>query len=752
MYIERREKLNAIGFEWDDVLQANWEAMYEGLKLYNAHYKDCCVPYSYDGESPGLPCKLGHWVSNQRSIIPTKAEEGNDAALDRKRRLDEVGFVWDLSHTNWMKMYEKLQEYHSVHGNCRVPKSYDLDCTSLPAKLHNWVHVQKSSVPERAENGDPVYVERKALLDSLHFDYDMTRNVLGAKWEDMFERLKSYHSVEGNCRVPLGYDDGSDGPSLSVWCRSQRSVLGKATSGNPKYLERKRLLDTLSYEFEKVDETNWMTMFDLLKKFLEEHGHCNVPFSYGSGNDDDAPRALGHWCYEQRTNVPARLDKLNSSCDYKKRKTLLDSLGFEWVVESETEKKWTASFERLKRFKEGHGHCRVPPRVSNEDSESSLYSWVKNQQGKVLPRANRRDPVALERKRRLDSIGFEWTRIYDDNWEMMFKSLVDYKDEHGHCRVPYRGNGAVDGPTGQLGVWVYRQRTSVPTKASEGDDVYIERKERLDSIGFEWTAVHSSKWEVMFAGLNRFHKKYGHARVKRDYKDVDQPLPANLESWLSTQRMQIPESIERGDEVAVERKTRLDSLGFLWRTRAPPKQYTRKGKVVNGGQASAVTLANDGQSRQRGGLAEENPVNMPNSSSRRKAKSPGRNLAATVPSPPLDAPGPNGTLFAFPDYDACKEPVKRKGAFGYYKSKFRRDVKESLDPSERTKERVLDILHDRWEQLAADEKEPYRKWARWDKLRYERDVTLFGRHQTATRKRKSSPTPRAKLSKKQRDK
>uniref|UniRef100_A0A7S2XMI0 HMG box domain-containing protein n=1 Tax=Attheya septentrionalis TaxID=420275 RepID=A0A7S2XMI0_9STRA len=609
----------------------------------------------------------------------------------------------------------------------------------LPAKLDNWVGVQKRSVPIKAEKGHPVYVERKKLLDDIKFEYD---NVSEAKWEKMFERLKQYHSTKGNCRVPDDYDDGSGGPSLCVWARRQQHVPNKAVGGDLKYVERKRLLDTLHFEYDKVDEAKWKSMFNVLKRYHSEHGHCEVPLAYGDSNND-APRALGRWCREQRKNVPVGLAKDNANSDYKERKRLLDSMGFKWVVEYEKEKKWNASFERLKSFKQENGHCIVPPDLSGQGV--SLYSWVRNQQ-KVLAKVDIGDPVYIERKKRLDSIGFEWTRMYDDQWDKMYMSLVEYKSQNGHCQVSYRGKGAVDGPSGQLGIWVYHQRTKVPQKASEGDPVYIQRKQRLDYIGFEWLDVHSSRWEGMFAGLQRFHEKHGHARVKRDYKDVDQPLPTNLGSWQSTQRKQILEDIEKGDEVAVERKQRLDSLGFVWQTRAPPKAYERNGKVIQGRQKSSATLSGEPQrSRPKEQIqAERLVVNATDSLPRQKAKLSGRSsVKATSSRRKEAAPGPHGMLVPFPDYDEREEPIMLKNAFQQFSRRLKKTVKESLDPSDQTKKNIKRALKDGWTHLAADEKEVYQKWAAWDKMRYERDVTIFEQQnkQASTcvpRKRKAS--------------
>jgi hypothetical protein len=54
----------------------------------------------------------------------------------------------------------------------------------------------------------------------------------------------------------------------------------------------------------------------------------------------------------------------------------------------------------------------------------------------------------------------------------MFAALAAYKQEHGDCRVPqkYKSNP-------QLGQWVSTQRR-------RRDSIPIERRQRLDALGF----------------------------------------------------------------------------------------------------------------------------------------------------------------------------------------------------------------------------------------------------------------------------
>ena len=126
-------------------------------------------------------------------------------------------------------------------------------------------------------------------MDKINFEYDIVHE---AKWEEIFERLNQYHSAKGNCRVPSRHDQ-CGGPSLGAWVLSQRSVPSKVVRGNPNYVERKRLLDTHPFEYDKVDDANWNSMFDVLKKYNSEHGHCEVPLAYVDNGDDVTRAALG---------------------------------------------------------------------------------------------------------------------------------------------------------------------------------------------------------------------------------------------------------------------------------------------------------------------------------------------------------------------------------------------------------------------------------------------------------------------------
>jgi hypothetical protein len=97
----------------------------------------------------------------------------------------------------------------------------------------------------------------------------------------------------------------------------------------------------------------------------------------------------------------------------------------------------------------------------------NLGAWVSTQR-------TRKDLLRLERKRRLEAIGFVWDWT-DFRWEQGFTALLKFKRREGHCRVPiFHSEG-----DHRLGWWVSTQRRNKK-------ELSAERKARLNKIGFVW--------------------------------------------------------------------------------------------------------------------------------------------------------------------------------------------------------------------------------------------------------------------------
>jgi len=130
--------------------------------------------------------------------------------------------------------------------------------------------------------------------------------------------------------------------------------------------------------------------------------------------------------------------------------------------------RWERGFAALSKFRARDGHCC--PWRHHVEGKFKLGSWVSVQRYRV-------DYLPVERKRRLDAIGFVWdTR--DHVWEQNFAALLKFKRRNGHCCVPtYYCDGDL-----KLGWWIATQRRNK-------NEMSPERRKRLNKIGFAWSVV-----------------------------------------------------------------------------------------------------------------------------------------------------------------------------------------------------------------------------------------------------------------------
>ena len=127
--------------------------------------------------------------------------------------------------------------------------------------------------------------------------------------------------------------------------------------------------------------------------------------------------------------------------------------------------RWEKGFAALSRFRARKGHC-CPSRYHVEGN-FNLGTWVSTQR-------YRKDLLPLERKRRLEAIGFVWDWL-DYRWEQGFTALLKFKRWEGHCHVPiFHSEG-----DHRLGWWVSTQR-------QRRKELSAKRKARLNKIGFVW--------------------------------------------------------------------------------------------------------------------------------------------------------------------------------------------------------------------------------------------------------------------------
>jgi len=413
--VERVSRLDELGFVWD-VSVYQWEQGFKCLVAYKAEYGHCLVKK----HEVFRGYRLGQWIGVQRVKKETSKRE-------RIRRLEELGFVWDLVTYKWEEGLNFLISYKEEYGDCLVTSKFLYQGYSLGA----WV----SDVRSKKLRLTP---EQISFLDRLEFVW----NISEFQWEKGFASLSAYKKEFGDCLVMQNFQ--YIGYSLGIWVTSQRSRESSLTS------DQLRRLNKLGFIW-NVSEFQWEKGFHYLVSYKNEHGNLLVPHKALYGD-----YKLGSWVYTLRNRKGALTSEQLSR---------LDKLGFIWETLHLNDVKWEEGFNYLVSYKKEFGDCLVVSRSIYQDYR--LGQWV------GIQRKNK-NMLALEKVRLLDNLGFIWdAHLY--TWEQGFKSLVAFKDEFGNCLVPYR----YEYRGYNLGSWVRKQR-------SKKDKLRSELIVQLDEVGFDW--------------------------------------------------------------------------------------------------------------------------------------------------------------------------------------------------------------------------------------------------------------------------
>jgi len=210
---------------------------------------------------------------------------------------------------------------------------------------------------------------------------------------------------------------------------------------------------------ESIEESNFKPVWDVLKA-LRAHDEVLA-------DELDSYRTdLGR---RPKASNRESLDKIVFDLPLSVGSEFSDSLRT-FVVEQSTES-WEFWYGLLEAYKDREGHCDVPASYITETGYK-LGQWASVQRN-----GYKMGKISDERKQRLDKFGFVWDP-FAKKWEVGFRELSTYHQEHGNCAVP---QSHITDTSFKLGLWVSNQRQFLKkNRLSE------ERKERLEALGFVW--------------------------------------------------------------------------------------------------------------------------------------------------------------------------------------------------------------------------------------------------------------------------
>ena len=160
-----------------------------------------------------------------------------------------------------------------------------------------------------------------------------------------------------------------------VWVVYQRQDKAELST------EKKKMLDAIEFDWSPL-KNKWDKSFKEFKKFVEQHGHADVPEDYESGGIE-----LGKWVRSQRSNRRPPKDE---------RKQKLNELNFIWDIK---EYKWNYGFSKLEKFYKENGHSDPKDKYKVDDFD--IGGWCYRQR-------NRKDQLDTWQIQKLDAINFNW--------------------------------------------------------------------------------------------------------------------------------------------------------------------------------------------------------------------------------------------------------------------------------------------------------------------------------------------------------
>lgn len=132
-------------------------------------------------------------------------------------------------------------------------------------------------------------------------------------FDEAFKLIEEYKDKNGHCNVPQEYKTES-GIYLGVVVSNIRNGRRKIT------IEQKEKLNSIGFSWKRhKGSISFQEVFNLLKEYKKEYGHCNVPRGYKT--ESGAP--LGEIVSNIRKGIPLTTFE---------EKARLNEIGFVWRV------------------------------------------------------------------------------------------------------------------------------------------------------------------------------------------------------------------------------------------------------------------------------------------------------------------------------------------------------------------------------------------------------------------------------------
>ena len=287
---------------------------------------------------------------------------------------------------------------------------------------------------------------------------------------------------------------------------------------------------------------------------INQEGMSNKSYSEVDGiidedtNDDDDP-----WLQSEQSNLNSnKITPENQSCD----------LMFKLQRDNPKEIKrnnfsrWKDNFQRLERYFQKYGHCRV----SQSQTDRQFYSWISRQRHlyKLLQKNGKANSLTPEKIDQLNQIGFVWN-VYDSKE----KKKNMYADVSAVAEsIPANNDTARCGELQNFDNTQVNDNSNQTQIITDGESV-----DNAKSKSISHSTVKS--WDEYYEELKTYKLLHGDIQVISDsdeYRDLaswvenQQEAHKQLNTFLSKKNKDINPSIK----LNLTQIVKLNCLGFVW--------------------------------------------------------------------------------------------------------------------------------------------------------------------------------------------
>lgn len=433
---ERIQRLNEIGFIWD-IEDKRWNDSFEILKEFIA--ENSHVPSVKDKYRD---ISVGQWYRKQRSFLDkgtlSPERSGKLRSLDTE--------LTSYADAQWMRRFGQLETFINTYG--RYPRTTEL---YEGVNLYDWIYCQKQRLINNKLEEKYCKAFEGINCDLMNFGTD----AYGDLWLEKFGLLERF--IKENNRLPRSGDVYEE-TDLYWWLNHQKLKF-KNNELEEKYLKKFESININLLESSASVKETWERNFELLQRFIEEHGRC--PYNGEKYGDAD----LYAWIIRQKK----KLKKHELEDEYADK---LKSLNIDLSSFSSRSLRraglWEEKFDILVRFMNEYGRC---PRDGELYEEVDLYKWLMKEKSRI-----KKYGINDEHREKLESIGidiFEFPSGRTDKWQERFEQVRTFIVKFN--RFPHSGE-SYEGF--QPYKWIMLQKSRLDNNSL--DDRYVEKFKSLN--------------------------------------------------------------------------------------------------------------------------------------------------------------------------------------------------------------------------------------------------------------------------------